>query len=201
MELPTNPVRCPRCALPLAAPAPACAGCLARPPAFAWTLAPYRYAFPLDRLLSRFKYSGDLAGGRLLAELLADALAREPRLGARDVLLLPVPLAGDRLAERGYNQALELARPLARRLGLTLAVDGLARIRATPRQAGLSARARRRNLRGAFAASAVVRGRRVLLVDDVMTTGATLRECARVLHRAGAREVGVVVLARAPARS
>lgn len=182
-------------------PAPACGGCVRKPPAFAWTLAPYRYAFPLDRLLSRFKYSGDLASGRLLAELVGDALEQEPRLGAHDLVVVPMPLARDRLVERGYNQALELARPLAHRLGLPLAIDGLVRRRSTPRQAGLSARERRRNVRGAFSASTAVKGRRVLLVDDVMTTGSTLRECARVLRRAGASEVGVVVVARAPARS
>ncbi len=196
--LPANPVCCPRCGLPLPAPAPACGGCIRTPPAFAWTLAPYRYAFPLDRLLSRFKYSGDLAAGRLLGQLLGDALAVAARLGDRDVVAVPVPLARDRLVERGYNQALELARPLARRLEVPLAIDGLARTRPTPRQAGLSARERRRNLRGAFIASPAVRGQRVLLVDDVMTTGSTLGECARVLRRAGAVEVGVVVVARAP---
>jgi ComF family protein len=199
-ELPGNPIRCPRCALPLVVAAPACGECLRSPPAFAWTRAPFRYVFPLDRLLTRFKYAGDLAAGRLLAELLGDALDDDPRLGDRDGVLVPVPMAPDRLVERGYNQALELARPLAQRLGLPLATAGLARVRATPRQAGLSARARRRNLRGAFVAAPEMVGRRVVLVDDVMTTGATLRECARALRRAGAMEVGVVAVARAPSR-
>ncbi len=115
--------------------------------------------------------------------------------------LLCVPLHESRLRERGYNQALELAKPLARALHLPLHPHALRRIRSTQAQSGLDARARRRNLRGAFEIDpAQTLPTHVALLDDVMTTGSTLRECARVLRKAGVQRVDVWALARAPAR-
>lgn len=185
-----------RCAIPLPEPATECGRCLRRPPDFDAALAPLIYGFPVDRLLPRFKFHGDLAAGRLLAATLLSAASAAP--GARPATLIPVPLHRTRLRERGYNQALELARPIARQLGIPLAPDALERVRPTRAQSELGALDRRRNVRGAF----VVRGRtlpdHVALVDDVMTTGATLSECARVLKRAGVARVDVWVVARAP---
>lgn len=198
-QLATNHPACPCCAVALATTAPACAACLRRRPPFDLAWAPYRYEHPLDLLERRFKFHGDLAAGRVLAELLVDAARRAtlPMPG----LLLPVPLHRSRLAARGYNQALELARPLARALGLPLRHDCLQRVRATPAQTGLAAAARRRNLRGAFAlAPDVALPAHVALFDDVMTTGATLAECARVLRRAGVARVDAWAMARAPKR-
>jgi ComF family protein len=195
-DLPANPVACPRCALPLGAPAPQCGACLKRPPAFLAALAPFRYADPLDGLVQRYKFGADLAAGRVLAQLLGDALdgALAPDL------LVPVPLHRTRLRERGFNQALDLGRLLARRFALVLAPRVLARTRATPAQSGLDARTRRRNVRRAFVASTDVRGKHVALLDDVVTTGATVRECAKALRRAGAASVVVWAVARSPAR-
>jgi len=169
-------------------------------PPFAAAWAPFRYAHPLDLLEARFKFRGDLAAGRVLAELMIERARLEaPSLPAT---IVAVPLHVSRLRARGYNQALELAKPLARALGIPLDRDLLVRLRATPAQTGLDAAARRRNLRGAFA---VAKGRalphHVVLVDDVMTTGATLRECARTLRRAGVARVDAWVLARAPQRN
>ncbi len=191
-DLPLNRVACPRCALPLGTPAPACGVCLKRPPPFAAALAPYCYADPLDQLVQRYKFGADLAAGRVLAQLLGDALAGT----AAPDLVVPVPLHRSRLRERGFNQALELGRLLARRYALTLAPHALARTRATAAQSGLDARTRRRNVRRAFAASSEVRGRHIALLDDVVTTGATVRECARALRRAGAKSVVVWAVAR-----
>ena len=192
--LPWNRCACARCGLPLALAAPACPACLRRPPPFAATAAVFRYGFPLDRLVPRFKFHGDLAAGALLAGLLAPTLAAAPRPQA----LVPVPLHRRRLRERGYDQALELARPLARALDVPLLADALRRTRATAAQSTLRAGARRRNVRGAFGVSASARWpAHVALVDDVMTTGATLRECARVLRAAGVARVDVWVAARA----
>ncbi len=190
---------CPRCALPLEAPAPLCGECLKREPPFASAWAPFRYGHPLDLLEARFKFRADLAAGRVLAGLLADrACADVPSLPE---LVVPVPLHPARLRERGYNQALELARPLARALAIPLRHDLLVRTRATPPQTGFDAQTRRRNLRGAFAvAPGSVLPAHVALVDDVMTTGATLHECARVLRRAGVARVDAWALARAPLR-
>jgi ComF family protein len=195
--LPWNRTPCARCGLPLAVAAPACGRCLRAPPAFAATFAPWTYAFPLDRLMPRFKFHGDLAAGALVV----DRWLVAARGRALPDALVPVPLHRARLRERGYDQALELARPLARGLGIPLLAEGLHRVRATAAQSALGAGARRRNVRGAFAAAPRTRWPpHVALVDDVMTTGATLGECARVLKAAGAVRVDVWVAARAPAR-
>jgi ComF family protein len=194
-----NRPSCPRCALPLQAPAPLCGECLEREPPFAAAWAPFRYAHPLDLLEARFKFRGDLAAGRALADLLIEREVEEAP--ARPALMIPIPLHVSRLRERGYNQTLELAKPLARALDIPLRHDLLFRTRSTPPQTGLDAKARRRNLRGAFALDESVRlPDHVVVFDDVMTTGATLREAARVLVRAGVSRVDGWALARAPHR-
>jgi ComF family protein len=193
--LPWNAVACPSCALPLPSTATACGACLQHPPPLARVIAACVYARPLDRLLLRFKFHGDLAAGRLLAQLMADAAADVPR---PDVLV-PVPLHSTRLRQRGYDQALELARPLARRFGLTLQSSLLVRRRGTAPQSELSALERRRNVRDAFAVSGTsTLPAHVVLIDDVMTTGATLHAAARALRRAGVQRVDAWVCARVP---
>ncbi len=186
---------CSGCALPLPVGhglAQRCGECLRQPFAFDAAWAAFRYDPPLARLLPRLKFHADLAAGATLARL----MAQRPPPHAADAML-PVPLHRQRLASRGYNQALELARPLAQRLRLPLLPDALVRVRATTAQTGLDGVARRRNLREAFATRRPVPAR-VLLVDDVMTTGATLDACARALKQAGATWVGVWVAARVP---
>ena len=194
-ELPRNSSCCARCALPLAVPAALCGQCQRKPPPWDAAWAPFRYAWPLDRLESRYKFGRDLAAGRVLGTL----WQRQPLALALPELILPIPLHNGRLRQRGYNQALELARPLARAFDVPLQHDLLQRIRATPAQTELDAATRRRNVRGAFA---LRRGAslpaHVAVLDDVMTTGATLAECARVLKRAGVLRVDVWALARAP---
>jgi ComF family protein len=193
--LPRNEPCCTRCALPLPHAKARCGRCLRRPPPFTRTVAPLRYDYPVDQLITAFKFRGDLAAGDALCTVLLDALRR----GAEPPdLLLPVPLHRQRLAERGFNQAWEIARQLAREFGWSACVDGLMRVRPTPAQPGLNAHARRHNVHEAFSVTREVRGLRVALVDDVVTTGATVRECARVLRDAGAAEVTVLALARAP---
>ncbi|MEP6898210.1 MAG: ComF family protein [Rhodanobacter sp.] len=194
-ELPRNRSCCARCALPLAEPLPMCGECLRRAPPWKAAWAPFRYGWPLDRLESRYKFGADLAAGRVLSAL----WQREPRAIDLPQWLLTVPLHRQRLRQRGYNQALELARPLARELGVPLHHDILQRVRPTEPQTELDALSRRRNVRGAFA----LRGDAVLpahvaILDDVMTTGATFAECTRVLKRNGVQRVDVWALARAP---
>ncbi|GAA5067668.1 ComF family protein [Lysobacter panacisoli] len=186
---------CLRCALPLPAAAIACGECLRRPPPQVATRAAFVYRAPLDRLLPRAKFHGDLAGLRLLGTLMATALADADRPQA----LLPLPLHRARLRRRGYDQALELARVLARDLSLPLRDDLLHRVRHTAPQSRLDAAARRRNLRGAFAVRAAVElPAHVAIVDDVMTTGATLQAAATTLRRAGVARVDAWVCARVP---
>ena len=188
-ELPWNEVACRRCALPLPRDSAVCGACLTAPPPFVAARAPLLYDAPVDRLLTRLKFHAGLAAGRVLAQLIL-ANVKAPEVD----LLVPVPLHRGRLGQRGYNQALELARPLAHAWRLPLALDALHRVRATTAQSELTATQRRRNLRGAFTARDV-KGQRVLLLDDVITTGSTAREAARTLLAAGAYEVRVLAAA------
>lgn len=197
--LPWNAVACPRCALPLPAPAMACGSCLGSPPPVALTCAAFVYGFPVDRLLPRLKFHQGLAAGRLLSQLASGVFVCAPRPDA----LVPIPLHRARLRERGYDQALELARPIARQLHLPLRDDLLRRNRATSPQSRLDAGARKRNLRDAFtvdigAGGATPLPAHVALFDDVMTTGATLHAAARALRRAGVQRVDAWVCARVP---
>jgi len=157
-------------------------------------VARFEYRFPVDRLVQRFKYAGDLALGRWLALRLAERVRDLPR---PDLLVAP-PLAAQRLRDRGFNQSVELARVVGRSLGVRHEPAGLRRARATAPQAGLGRRARQANLRGAFACRRSFQGLHVAIVDDVMTTGATAHTLARVLKAAGAARVSAWTVARAP---
>jgi ComF family protein len=189
-ELPRLGPACAQCALPLT-PGAGCAACATHPPGFDAARACFAYRFPLDRLVQRFKFAGDLATGRWLGERMAASLA-----GAHADLIVVPPLGGRRLRERGFNQALELAKIVSRALAVPCAPRALARIRETGPQPGLARRERARNLRGAFRCDARVEGLHVAIVDDVLTTGATAQELARVLKAAGAARVSVWAAAR-----
>lgn len=180
---------CPRCAMPSRDKA-ICGACLAHPPHFDGTVAPWRYDYPVDRLVLALKFQRRLA----LAPVLARALEQLWHAGA-DVIV-PMPLHRKRLAERGFNQSAEIARSLARSVGVPLALDILVRSRHTAPQSDLRYAERRVNVRGAFSCSREIDGLSVALVDDVMTTGATLDEAARTLKRAGAARVENWVAAR-----
>ncbi|PLX84929.1 MAG: amidophosphoribosyltransferase [Desulfuromonas sp.] len=190
---------CPRCALPFTSDAGSdhhCEACIRKPPPFAWVRAAGLYEDSLRRAVQRFKYEGAIYLDRALSHLLAQALQGDRERFCPD-LLVPVPLHRSRLRQRTFNQALLLARALGRRWDVPAAADLLERTRPTPAQQGLDARQRRRNLKGAFALRRPLAGRRILLIDDVMTTGATARECSAVLLKGGADAVGVAVLGRA----
>lgn len=193
-ELPWNRDACPACALPLP-PGADCPRCLAAAPPFTRAHAAFRYEFPVDRLLPRLKFHGDLAAGALLATLLHWSLdpAQWPQA------LVPVPLHRSRLRQRGYDQALELAKALARDTGLPLLASRLRRCRRTRAQTELGAAARRRNVLAAFELRpGPPLPAHVALVDDVLTTGATAGECAHVLLDAGVERVDLWTVASAP---
>lgn len=195
-ELPWLPRACPRCALPLpeGAAHSLCAHCQNTPPHLDGCRALFLYRPPVDRWIQDLKFHQDLSAARLFGTL----LAQNPRLPAPSaaLALLPVPLHAKRLAQRGYNQALEIARPL-KRLGYQLDARCCRRSRHTDAQSALSAAKRNSNVRGAFSAAVPLQGRHFILIDDVLTTGATLNEVARTLRRAGAESVTAWVLARA----
>ena len=182
---------CPICALPTPS-GQVCGACLQHPPAFDRTLAAFSYHFPVDRLLHAFKYSGNLALTEILAKPLAQLAAGHPKPD----LLMPMPLHPGRLKERGFNQSLEIAKPISRWLDIPLTADACQRTRDTPTQAGLKWKERRRNVRGAFACDLDLSGKKIAVLDDVMTTGATLNEISRVLKSRGASEVSAWVVAR-----
>jgi ComF family protein len=182
---------CQRCGLPIPPVLSLCNGCVRQPPLWSSAWVPFRYAWPLDLLEARFKFHGDLACGRVLAWMWC---AAEPPPRLPDAIL-PVPLHRSRLRTRGYNQALELARPLARHLGIPV-IGCLRRSRYTTAQTELDAEARRGNLRDAFCVAGAVPPH-VAVLDDVMTTGATMEACTRALLAAGAKTVDAWALARA----
>ncbi len=186
-----SPHCCPQCALPTPG-GEVCGACLKHPPAFDRTLAVFSYAFPLDTLVQQCKYAGATSLTAFFAERMAQRAAAEHKLD----LLLPMPLHPARLAQRGFNQAAEIARRLSPQVGISWLADACQRVRNTPSQAGLDLKSRQSNLRGAFACSMDLAGKRVALIDDVMTSGSSLNELSRVVRKAGAAEIQTWVLAR-----
>ncbi|MGE5115638.1 MAG: ComF family protein [Betaproteobacteria bacterium] len=193
--------RCRRCAIDVPAGVTTCGTCLRQPPTFDRTIAAVSYDHPWDGLVAAFKFHAALD----LAPVLAERIVQAVRAAGETPpdLVLPVPLGATRLRERGYNQAWELARRVARRQRRPADAALLARVRETPHQLALPRAARAANVRGAFLVEPrrahELRGREVALVDDVLTTGATAGEIATVLRRAGAARVQLWVLARTPA--
>lgn len=185
--------RCRVCAIPVAS-AQVCGHCLRDPPSYSHSVTAADYRFPLDAAIARLKYGPDLSLLAPLARLLTGAVRDRP---APD-LLVPMPLSPAALRARGFNQAVELARLVAREIRAPLSLATAVRRRDTAPQASLPFDRRAGNVRGAFACETPVAGLRVTLIDDVMTTGATMEELARTLRSAGAADVGVWVLARTP---
>ena len=192
--------RCERCALQVPDGVAVCGTCLVHAPAFDAALACFDYRAPWDRLIAAFKFRGALELAPFFAATLRAEASR--RDGPRPSLVVPAPLATERLRERGYNQAWELARRVARGLGVAADASLLLRIRETAHQLDLPPASRAGNVRGAFAVEprrrAEIAGRRIAIVDDVMTTGSTAAEIATVLKQAGASHVEVWVLGRTP---
>lgn len=198
---PLPPPRCSRCNYPFPSPAATshtphqvCWSCRKRPPSFtkAWTL--YPYVTPLREALHLFKYRGKVVLAGPLARLIIDQF---PAWNSFD-LVIPVPLHDHRLREREFNQSLLLADQIGHHFGLRVSCTDLVRIRSSPQQTTLRRKERLKNLRGVFAVPhpSSVRGKRILLIDDVLTTGTTVNECAKALRRAGSSDVYVLTLAR-----
>jgi ComF family protein len=189
-ELPYLPhAICPVCALPTPDGA-ICGHCLKRAPHFDHTAAVFAYTFPVDKLVHALKYGEQLALASTLAKCLTQRIEQHPDR------IVAMPLHPARLRERGFNQSVELARGIARNLNIPLLTDSVRRIRNTAPQANLPWKERKHNMRNAFACDADLSGLHIAIVDDVMTSGTTLDELARILRRAGASEVSAWVVAR-----
>jgi ComF family protein len=195
-----NEPSCSICAEPLMAATTAqCGACIKRKPRFDRAICAFRYGYPLDHLIRGLKYRNAVSYARVLGDLLAMRIQHQhERLPE---LIIPVPLATGRFRERGFNQALELGRQLEKQLRLPMRTDVIVRTRETPEQAGLDQKRRRKNIRGAFQVVGTLAARHIALVDDVVTTGSTANEVAKVLKRAGARRVEVWAVARAAKQS
>ncbi len=195
VELPRYTQTCPQCAEPVSRNDTLCGQCLQQPPAFDRVVSQFAYAPPIDRWVSAMKFNQKWYFARLFGELLGEHLA-----GLEHTLpeaVVPVPLHPLRLRQRGYNQSLEIARHVARVLKLPLLEDVCTRPRATVAQTGLSAKARRINLRDAFQVHKPVDYDHLAVLDDVVTTGSTGNALAKELKRSGVKQVDVWCVARA----
>jgi ComF family protein len=167
------------------------------PPPFSSSFVPFRYAYPLDHLIQGLKFRRELVYGRVLGELFARCLLA--RAEALPEAIVPVPLAPRRYRQRGYNQASELALAVRRVTGVAVSSAVAVRRRETIEQAGLDRKARRHNVHDVFAVATPLRARRIAILDDVVTTGSTVRELAQVLRGAGAEQITVWAIARTEA--
>lgn len=192
-ELATNPHTCPRCAMAHSSDG-LCGQCLAHPPAYDQVIAPFLYARPLEGLIHRLKYSKQIALSRHLGLLLSQALPLADM--QLPELLVPVPLHRSRIVERGFNQSQEIAQILSTQLNIKLDSGLITRVKQSSPQAKLSRRLRLKNQRGAFKLNHQLLVDHVCIVDDVMTTGATLNEIAKLLKRNGVGRVSAWVIAR-----
>lgn len=183
--------RCPLCAIPLPQ-TEVCGECLKHPPAFDSAQAVFAYAYPIDSLLSAYKFSGQLT----LASLFAQKMLTRLDCEILPDVIVPMPLHADRLKERGFNQALEIARIVGRELKIPIDTISCERVRATPPQVGLTREQRLRNMRGAFYCASNFAGQRVAIVDDVMTSGASVDALSKTLRQLDAYEVHVWLVAR-----
>jgi len=196
-DLPRTGLHCQQCGLPLGSAIDViCGQCVQQQPPYTLTLSPLQYQFPADRLVQAFKFKRQLAAGRILAHLMCEHITGQGM--AQPDTLIPVPLHRLRMIKRGFNQAGELASHISRVLDIPMVTDKLRRHRNTRAQSGLNRHQRGRNVRGAFYWHGRIEpAQHIALIDDVMTTGTTVTECARVLKKAGAKRVDVWIATRA----
>lgn len=210
-RLPGNQIACARCALPLPPDLAndgelLCGRCQKSPPIFDYSVSLFRYQQPVVWLVTQLKFNERLAHARLLGEMLAEKVMLLPdqkdkcdhiHFKVLPECILPVPLHKKRLVKRGFNQSIELARPVVRKTGIALELNLIERVLETEPQTGLDAAQRKKNLRGAFKIKHAIKYNHVAIVDDVVTTGSTVNELAKALKKAGVKRVDVWSIARA----
>lgn len=198
-ELPWLKQVCPQCALPLpatTAPEQACGNCLLNPPSYSKTIALWSYEKPVDHLITALKFNHQLVYARLLGELLAKQLYAHYQNQPLPTYVIPVPLHNRRLRERGFNQALEIARPIAKKLRIPIASHHCQRILATAPQTLLPATERHNNVKNAFTITHALQAKHIAIIDDVITTGHTITELSQQWHQAGVEQIDVWCCAR-----
>ncbi len=195
-DLPILPNHCPQCARFVSIAKP-CGECLTSPPAFDRTFTLFPYEFPIIQLIIQLKFQHQFSHAKALGELLTQAIQTNWYANQRlpDVII-PIPLHAKRLRERGFNQALEIAKPIAKTLAIPIDKTGVKRIKPTLAQSTLPAAERKQNMANAFILTRDYSGLSVAVVDDVITTGSTIRECCRMLKQAGAKHIDVWCCAR-----
>ncbi len=199
-SLPHNNNCCMHCALPLAEDVKTpvlCGRCIQVLPAFDYAHTPFRYEDAIIKLVHQLKFSEKISTARTIGEML---LAQLLTTNEKPDCILPVPLHNKRLRQRGFNQSMEISRVLAKNLGVPIESSAVIRQRSTAAQTGLNAKQRKKNMKGAFSVKSKLNYQHVLIVDDVMTTGATVNELAKVLKKNKVGRVGVLSIARAPAK-
>ena len=200
-ELPWVTQGCQRCANPVPSISALCGKCLQKPPPYAQIAALFYYQPPIDYLLTSLKFGSSLLYARFFGELLAEKLQERYADQTKPELIIPMPLHAQRLQERGFNQALELSRPLAKSLAIPLSLKHCHRVLATQPQSRISALARQRNVRNAFAVVEAIDAKYVAIVDDIVTTGSTVAALAKVLRQAGVVKIDLWCCARAVYRT
>jgi len=200
--LPHNTTCCACCALPLAEEISEnvlCGRCIKKSPAFDYAHSLFRYEDDIIKLVHQLKFSEKITYARTIGEILLTKLQTEIQLNNEiPGCLLPVPLHKARLRQRGFNQSIEIARVIAKKLDIPMVTDSVVRQRITDAQTGLNAKQRQKNIKGAFSVISNIDYKHVLIIDDVVTTGSTVNELARVLKREQVKRVGVLSIARAP---
>jgi len=197
-SLPILPRHCQQCARFLTATSTlTCGACLKNPPAFTVTHALFPYKPPINRLIAKLKFQGELCYAKTLGKRMAKQIQTSWYLDQPlPDLIIPIPLHFKRVRERGFNQAVEIAKPIAKALSIPIDYHGVTRNKKTIAQSGLSAHLRKNNITGAFSSSQNYQGLTIALVDDVMTTGHTVMECAHLLNKKGATRIDVWCAAR-----
>jgi ComF family protein len=191
-ELPILPQSCHRCANILASPAATCGACLKRPPVADAMHVLFSYQTPITKLIMELKFHENLVNAKLLGELMTTAILQRWYCNKPlPALIIPIPLHHQRMRERGFNQALEISRPIANTLKIPIASQSCFRIKNTAAQARQHAQNRRRNMRGAFQINRAFNGLHVAVLDDVITTGSTLLEFTKTLRGAGASRIDI----------
>lgn len=196
-DLPFLQNSCVRCARPLPVGKKICGSCLNSSPCNINTTALFQYQSPIDQLILNLKFRDNLVSAKVLGELLGDHLSNQYLDEIRPEIIIPMPLHPMRLRERGYNQALELARPIARKLNIPIDKFSVQRIKNTTAQAKLSAKEREQNVKRAFEVTGSFKAKHVAVIDDVITTGNTVAELCNALHRSGVNKIDVWCCAKA----